>query len=332
MAGITSLPPEILAQILSYLPRKRDKLRKQEDQEDQDDQIEPVEQDRQGEHPQYQDEHCILCEQEKSNTDPTKHPTKQPFELSVYLPSCAAVCKAWQQQVELQTFREISVMSCELEYLSEIMTESRISALRTLKYSIAMSKDVEIACSKMPEVEKEVNEAIQKASMAAITDVFMLLQDWENDNPLMSLSMKVAHLFSYNDGQREKAMRCGEQWDSIENNVYTLYDRLLHLGPLDNLPKLKSVTRLQVGSGRMHMTEDSMARLATKFPALQILDLQVGYVTWFMEASNWRRELVPELRYRMCEYFDLLLPNSCIVMPIIRDLSLMSSRICPFSS
>lgn len=302
MAGITSLPPEILAQILSHIPRKRDKLRKQEDQ---DDQIEPVEQDGQGEHPQNQDEHCVLCEQEKSNTDPANHPTKQPFELSVYLPSCAAVCKAWQQQVELQTFREISVMSCELEYLSEIITESRISALRTLKYSIAMSKDVEMACSKRPEVEGEVNETVQKASTAAITDLFMLLQAWEDDNSLVSLSMKIAHLYSYNDGQREKATRCGEHWDSIENDTYTLHDRLLNLGPLDSLPKLKSVTRLQVGSGRIHMTEDSMARLATKFPALQILDLQIGHVTWYMEASNWRRELVPELRYRMCEYFDL---------------------------
>ena len=293
MTGITSLPPEILAHILSYLPRKQDKHREQEEQEAQVEQYGQPGQDRQGEHPHNQD---ARCEQDKFDSDLTK----QSSELPVYLPSYSTVCKTWHQQVELQTFREIDVMSSELEYLSKIMTESRRSTLRVMNYSIVMSKDVEMACAKGKEFTGEVEEAVEKAFTAAITELFVLLQEWEDENPLISLSMMITDIYTYNDGQREKATRCREQWNSIEKDMFKPYSRLLQLGSLDDLPKLKSVARLQVGSGNLHMTEDSMTRLAMKFPALKALDLQIGHMTWYAEGNNWGRELVPELRYRMC--------------------------------
>lgn len=305
MAGITSLPPEILTHILSYLPRKQDKLREQEEQ---DNQVEPLEQ---AEQPQKQDKLCGLCEQEKRSSEPP-----------AYLPLYATVCKAWQHQVELKTFREIDVMSSELEYLSKIMTESRRPALRVIEYSIAMSEDVKTACSEgtklTGEAEKVVGEVVEKEYIAAIAKLLVLLQEWEDSNPLMSLSIKITDLHSHDDGQREKATRCRYQWSSTKKDMFIYMfkpnSRLLHLGPLDDLPRLKSVAKLQVGMGNLHMTEDSMSRLAIKFPALTALDLQIGHTTWYAEGTNWGRELVPELRYRMCRYFHLLLYNPCIVI------------------
>jgi hypothetical protein len=300
MSGIASLPPEILAHVLSYLPRKQDKLREQEEQ---DNQVEPLEQ---AEQLQKQDKLCGLCEQEKRSSEPP-----------VYLPSYASVCKTWQHQVELKTFREIDVMSSELEYLSKIMTESRRPALRVIEYSIVMSEDVKTACSEgtklTGEAEKVVEEVVEKEFTAAITELLVLLQEWEDSNPLMSVSIKITHIYSYDDGQGKKTTRCGDQWSSTEQDMFIHtfkpYSRLLHLGSLDDLRRLKSVTKLQVGMGNLNMTEDSMARLAMKFRALKALDLQIGHMAWYAEGTNWGREFVPELRYRMCEYFHLLLHN-----------------------
>lgn len=268
MAGITSLPPEILAHILSYLPRKKDKLR---DQDEQDDQVEPLEQD-------------------ASDDDLTKRSSEPP----VYLPSYAIVCKAWQHQVESKTFREIDVMSSELECLSRIMTESRRPALRVVKYSIAMSEDVKTACSEgkqlTGEVEKVLEEVVEKAFTAAITELLVLLQDWEDSNPLMSVSIKITHLYSYDDGQTKETMRCGDQWSSTEKDMFIHmfkpYNRLLHLGPLDDLPRLKSVTKLQLGMENLNITEDSMPRLAMKFRALRALDLQFGHMAWYGKGTT----------------------------------------------
>lgn len=211
-------------------------------------------------------------------------------------------------------------MSSELKYLLKIMTESRRPALRVVEYSIDMSEDVKTACSEGTELTGEIEGGVEKAATAAIAELFVLLEEWEDGNSLMSLSIKITDLYSYDDGQRKNATRCGYQWSSSKKDMFIYMfkpnSRLLHLGPLDDLPRLKSVAKLQVGRGNLHMTEDSISRLAMKFPALKALDLQICHMTWYAEGSYLGRELVPELRYRMCGNFHVLLYNPCIVIVV----------------
>jgi hypothetical protein len=264
MTGITSLPPEILSDILSYLPRKRYDLH--------------------------------------------SYPTNPPSEVSAYLPVYATVCKAWQQHIELQTFREIYVISCELEYWSKIMTESRRSALREIKYGIVTSEGAEAAYSRESRFTKEAWEESGKAFTVAIAEFFVLLKKWEEHTPSMSLSLEIADFYFYSNGQQERKLRLKEiEYSSYLNDYrfYTsmlqLYDPDVELGPVDDLPKLKSVTSLHLGQllDELHMTEDSMTRLAMKFPALKKLHLELG--------EMHRDNLVdPDFRYSTYKEFDLL--------------------------
>ncbi|OBT74511.1 hypothetical protein VF21_06908 [Pseudogymnoascus sp. 05NY08] len=264
MAGITSLPPEILSDILSYLPRKRDDIH--------------------------------------------KYPTNPPSNVSANLPVYATVCKAWQQHVESQTFREICVISCELEYWSKIMTESRRSALREIKYGIVISEDAEAAYSRGLRFIRKALEATERAFTAAITEFFVLLEKWEEHTPSMSLSLEITDFHFYSNGQLERKLRLKEIEYSSYLNAYCLSISLLdlinpdvQLGPVDDLPKSKSVTSLHLGqlSDQLHMTEDSTTRLAMKFPALKKLHLELGD----MHCHNL---VEPDFRYGMHKKFDIL--------------------------
>ncbi|KFY83822.1 hypothetical protein V500_09860 [Pseudogymnoascus sp. VKM F-4518 (FW-2643)] len=307
MAGITSLPLEILIEILSYLPRKQDEPRKQDG---------------------------VDCDS-----------INQPSGLPVYLPAYAAVCKTWQQQIELQTFQEIDVMSSEIEYLSEIMTESRRSALRVIKYSITMSEDVEAACSKATRkqirwaAKKEAEEAAFKAAngafTAAITTLLELLLEWEEYGPLMSLSLDILRVDSYKKGQRVKS---GGQWNSIEEDATDMFKRLsliLHLGTLDDLPELKSVTRLNVHpSFSSSTTTDSAINLAIKFSALKILDLELDDMQW----NDWGEKLVPEFRHEPPSILHSTAPEiDCLslalyaisIIPTMKDMEILNFMVSP---
>lgn len=137
MAGITSLPFEILSDILSYLPRKQN------------------------------DQKLYYARR-----------ISPAFDHEAYLlPAYATVCKTWQRHIEMQTFQEIVLMSCELEYWSKIMRESRRSALRVIKYAIVMSQDVNVACSRRKYFREGIVEAAETAVIAGITDLFVLLKE-----------------------------------------------------------------------------------------------------------------------------------------------------------
>ncbi|KFY90973.1 hypothetical protein V498_05744 [Pseudogymnoascus sp. VKM F-4517 (FW-2822)] len=257
MVGITSLPFEILSDILSYLPRK------QEDQK--------------------------LYYAPRYGT---------PFNHEAYLlPAYTTVCKTWQRHIEMQTFQEIVLMSCELEYWSKIMTESRRSALRVIKYAIVMSQDVNVACSRGKYFGAGIVEVAETAVIAGITDLFVLLKEWEEDGPLMSLSFDIERSFTYNEGQELKMSRLGEQFSSIKDYAFSglrYITPILQLGSLGGLPTLKSAKTIHFH----HMypiciAPDSMARLAINFSALKILDMKIGSVS----SMDRYRGLDPEFRY-----------------------------------
>ncbi|KFY34375.1 hypothetical protein V494_06825 [Pseudogymnoascus sp. VKM F-4513 (FW-928)] len=228
MASITSLPTEILSDILSYLPR------------------EPYRESR------------IPC-------------------LSVY----ATVCKRWQQLVELRTFQEIVVKSCELEYLSTIMTERRRSALKSLNYSIALSQEVDDICSKGTDFRDEAVEAAEESFKAGLVNLFTLLKEWETYDSSMSLCLDITGFTTYERGQETKTARCNGK---RLNSPYGYYLSDLRLGHLllqlrqsDDLPKLKSVATLYIsGYDPICMTADSMTRIAIDFSSLTTLCLQLN--------------------------------------------------------
>src|SRR5690554_3342203 len=104
MATISSLSPETLSHILSYLPRDHDTL--------------PARLARVANH----------------------GPVKAPSELPAY----ATVCRDLQQHIERRTFRQIILPNTQLEYFSKVVTGSRRAALREIKYQIRMSDPVKL--------------------------------------------------------------------------------------------------------------------------------------------------------------------------------------------
>lgn len=235
---------------------------------------------------------------------------RPPFDHEAYLlPAYATVCKTWQQHIELQTFQEIVLMNCEVEYWSKIMTESRRSALRVIRYAMVMSQDVNAVCSRGKYFRGEIVEAAEKAFITGITDLFVLLKEWEEDGPLMSLSFEIERSFTYNEGQGFKMSRPGEKFSSNEDHAFNglrFVGPILQLGSLGDLPTLNSVKRVHFHDMYpICMTPDSMARLAINFSALKILDMKIGSTSSIARY----RGLDPEFRYGMCEISNLLLLN-----------------------
>ncbi|KFY17143.1 hypothetical protein V492_00876 [Pseudogymnoascus sp. VKM F-4246] len=248
MARITSLPPEILLDILSYLPHK------------------------------------ILWES-RSNTPC----------LSVY----ATVCKRWQQLVELRTFQEIVVKSCELEYLSTIMTERRRSALKSLNYSIALSQEVDDICSKGTDFQDEAVEAAEESFKAGLVNLVTLLKEWETYDPSMSLGLEITEFTTYERGQETKMARCnGKRLNSPYGYYlgdFRLGHLLLQLRQSDDLPKLKSVATLYIsGYDPICMTADSMTRIAIDFSSLTTLCLQLNG----QQCNDFAKGYVQEFWYK----------------------------------
>lgn len=92
------------------------------------------------------------------------------------------------------------------------MTESRRSALRVIKYGIAMSQEVDMACSRGRQFKEGIAEAAEKALIAGITNLLVLLKEWEEDGPSMSLSFEILESLTYNKGQEFKMARRREQF------------------------------------------------------------------------------------------------------------------------
>lgn len=191
------------------------------------------------------------------------------------------------------------------------MTESRRSALRKIWYDTVISETAHSAYSLGPKFHNEARDAAETAFTTAIAELFVLLKKWEKDTPSMSLSLKIMDFYTYSDGQKEMKKRLKVQGDLNEENSSAAYARLpdflnakVNLGPLEDLPQLKSVKRFHVGqlSDQIYMTEDSMTRLAMKFPALEKLHLELG--------DMHRDDLLePEFRYGTCKKPNIPLSN-----------------------
>ena len=136
-----------------------------------------------------------------------------------------------------------------------------------------------------------------KAFTTAITPLLELLLKWEEDGPLMSLSLDILRVYSYKEGQRVKMARCREQWNSIKEDTPDMFKKPRHIfrpGPLDDLPELKRVTKLHVHPSYSSDTAIySMTSLAMKFSALKVLNLELCDTQW----NDWGEELVPEFRH-----------------------------------
>ncbi|KFX96812.1 hypothetical protein V490_03128 [Pseudogymnoascus sp. VKM F-3557] len=216
-----------------------------------------------------------------------------PFSTSPYLCLLPTVCKTWQQHVELQTFRDITLSSCELEAWSRMMTTSRRSVLKKITYCISMPPAVNEAFLKGEQFAEDVQEAAQRASASGIADLFMLLKKWEEDSPLMSLSLDIRYSCTYSKLRRSKMERRGELLDPTGQYASNT-SSAINAPTLDNLPNLKSVKRLYItGQCTEYETTESILKIAAKLSALTILDLSLDDMEWV----NLDEELVSKFRY-----------------------------------
>lgn len=253
MATITSLSPETLAQILSYIPRDHDNL-------------------------------MVRLARIRDGG-----PIKPVSELPPY----ATVCKTWQWHIEQRTFRKINLPSSELEYFSKLLTGHRRAALKEVKYHVVLPEYDDAACAVVETAEdKNVNNMAFTTAVAELFRLVKGWEEEDEKElsekgssareGLVPLSLEMSQIYSPSDAKKRNigllkeqrmAVERGERSDLFEGRHC---DSWLRLGPLDGIPELRRVTQYVVSPSYPRPVEaESIARLANKFPALEKLDLQI---------------------------------------------------------
>jgi hypothetical protein len=150
---------------------------------------------------------------------------------------------------------------------------------------------------------EDVQQTAQRASVSGIADLFMLLKKWEEDGPLMSLSLDIRYSCTYSKMQESQMARRGELLDPTGQYASNMFNAIINAPTLDNLPNLKSVKRLHItGKCTEYETTESILKIAAKLSALTMLDLSLDDMEWV----NLDEGLVSKFRYGTCDIFDLL--------------------------
>lgn len=283
MATISSLSTEILADILSYIPRYHGNLMRAGD---------------------------ILPGSRIIPPSPSK------------LPPYATVCKTWQWHIEQRTFRGINLLSTELEYFSKVMTGNRKAALRAVQYHIVLPEYDDAACEVVEtEEDREVNNSVFTTAIVELFRVVKGWEEEEKElsgrDGLVPLSLEISQIYSPSDAQKQnktlyrelgEAVNPRERRDLLEERHWNSW---LRLGQLEDVPELKSVAKYHFRPTYPRAVRaESIARLANKFPALEKLAIQI------LERGE---DLEVRRRDRYSTYEDLffaVLKSSVLAFPL----------------